>query len=91
MEVADKIAKAGIIAAYLIGLDIKLEVELSERHLYTLIDDPDFERYVLDRAYPCADCGVWMHRREIGSDGIPVRHPKYCDDCSPGHARRDRF
>jgi len=57
---ADKIALANTLAAYLHGTDFDLGAELSDRGLDIRAADGDFGRLLLERVGHCPDCNFWV-------------------------------
>lgn len=57
----DKIALANRLAQYLAGTDFDLSVELAERDLIGLLNDPQFREALAERLDRCEACGFWFH------------------------------
>jgi len=75
MNLADKVAKANILAPYLNTTTIDLSRELTERGWDELSADSEFLRIFFERAFPCPCCGCWGL---IDDDATGER---VCEDC----------
>jgi hypothetical protein len=76
MNVADKIACANTLAAYLDGTEIDLSDELCGRGWPELIGDAEFDRLFTERCWRCPDCSGWL----ANSGDWIAGHPP-CPDC----------
>lgn len=57
---ADKIALANTLAAYLDGTNLDLATELNDRNVNALLFDADFRRVLDERATRCPECKGWV-------------------------------
>lgn len=80
MNVADRVARANTLAAYLDGAGIDLADELNDRGWPELIADDEFMRLFSDRCWRCPDCGTWVVNDGQWAGGEPP-----CPDCDEDH------
>ena len=79
MNVADKIARANVVAGYLAGTERVLDDELRDRGWPELIGDEEFDRALGDRLFRCAWCGEWTSIDNLNS---PDDDEPTCLDCA---------
>lgn len=83
MNIADKIAKANIVAAYLVDTDNDLAGELASRGLSELATDAEFQHVFAERAFPCRECGYWELVETVLNHDLDPEE-KCCCECSDG-------
>ena len=59
-NIADKIALANTLVAFLDGTDFDLAVELAERGVGEMAADPEFNRVLSERLRRCPECNAWV-------------------------------